>query len=307
MSDTADGRSGSERPIRFLADGQDMFGILTMPAVPVGDVGVILLGGGACTPSTGRNRFSVRLARRLAEVGIPVLRFDYHGVGESTGRVVRFSLNRPFTTDLLAAARVLERHGVHRLICVGRCFGARTALSTIRRLPELAGLAFISMPLHDFSAQDADLNVGRPRISGETVRGLLGGQRRRLHLRTLYYSLRSWARRPWALHAGGSDALTWVSGPVVQWLRLSVQRGVPLLFLYGTGEQYYREFLSASAGTVGSLLREAGSRVEIHVVDGPVHDLTTLAVQESLISRIQTWILSAVVPDTAQPVGAASP
>lgn len=68
-------------------------------------MGVITLTGGASITGIDRNRLYVRLARKLAARGFYVLRFDYHGVGESMGKA-QYDLEEPFVTDLDGAIAV---------------------------------------------------------------------------------------------------------------------------------------------------------------------------------------------------------
>ena len=292
MSDGSRGMSIYESPIRFQAGRDDLFGILTTPRGAPRHIGVVLLNGGAETPSTSRNRLSVTLARRLAASGYHVLRFDHHGAGESTGSVSRYSLNRPFTGDLIGAVEELRRRGIDQFVFVGRCFGARTALSAVGRVTGLLGLAFISVPLHDFSAWNETLGkVVRPGLQPRTLVGLLDRRRRRWHFRVLYYGIRKWARRPLSLFDNRYRAeMDWISLSVERWLRRAVTNRVPLLFLYGTDEDHYKEFRQAQEGAIGALLAQAREYAQVCTLDGPVHDLTTIWVQEAIMARIHEWI-----------------
>src|SRR5712692_11849346 len=148
-----EGVSRSEIPVRFRAGEEEIFGILSEPLTTARGVGVVLLNA-----TSDRNRFLPRLARRLAGSGFHVLRFDYHGFGESSGpftgtalkhaMITLTTLEEPFTHDLLGAVAELQRRGIDKIMLIGRCFGSRTALSGVQQIQGLRGVALISMPLH---------------------------------------------------------------------------------------------------------------------------------------------------------------
>ncbi len=72
---------------------------------------------------------TTRIARRLASAGIPVLRFDYFGTGNSHGRSIDGSVRR-WKEDVAFAARELERlHPNHEMVIVGARLGALLAVN----------------------------------------------------------------------------------------------------------------------------------------------------------------------------------
>ena len=72
-----------EQPELFDCEGCRLVGILN-PAGGERGIGVVLLVGGP-QYRVGAHRMYVKLARRLAEHGVPSLRFDYRGIGDSEG------------------------------------------------------------------------------------------------------------------------------------------------------------------------------------------------------------------------------
>ena len=72
----------------IFGENHSLDGIITNPAAagPIdSSPGVILLNSGL-VHRVGPNRVYVKLARRLAGLGLTVLRFDYSGVGDSPNR-----------------------------------------------------------------------------------------------------------------------------------------------------------------------------------------------------------------------------
>jgi pimeloyl-ACP methyl ester carboxylesterase len=306
--------SWAESPVLFSAGGNDLFGVLTHPvgASPRG-IGVVVITGGAYIASVNRNRLSVRLARRLAGEGFHVLRFDYHGVGESTGGIKTYRLDRPFVQDLEGATRWLASAGLQKVILVGSCFGARTILSTAESVKGLVGAVLISAPVRDFQMGDriptrfarevGFLQMIRKAARPRVLRDLLAPQDREAYIQSR--RLLSIVKRIVQLKAttligrltgrrrrtADGDAM-WISSKFVRPLRGLVNRKVPLLFLYGTEEDFYREFDRArqQEGPLQQILTAADGTLEVQTIEGVVHGFTTLNIQEAVLERAQAWI-----------------
>ena len=100
-------------------------GILSIPDSP-GRLGVVIVVGGP-QYRVGSHRQFVLLARSLAQAGYPVLRFDYRGMGDSSGEGRDFN---SVTTDIAAAITLLQQAvpGVERIALWGLCDAASAAL-----------------------------------------------------------------------------------------------------------------------------------------------------------------------------------
>ncbi len=138
--------SWTEYPV-FVPAGEDrLCGVVCAPDGAIEDLGVVLLTGGNYT-RTHRNRMWVRAARELADQGVPSIRFDYHGVGDSTGTVV-LELETPLAGDGTAAADFLKRAtGVTRIAFVATCFGGRTAMAAAATRDDVASVTAFPLPI----------------------------------------------------------------------------------------------------------------------------------------------------------------
>ncbi len=297
-----EGISTSERPVRFSAGDDEIFGVFTEPLVTPRGIGVVL-----CNATSDRNRFIVRFARRLAGAGFHVLRFDYQGFAESSGRLTGTGLKHamitltspqePFTRNLLGAVSEMRRRGVQRIAVVGRCFGARTALSGLRQIPDLVGMALLSLPLHGGGdaqhpttrwALDEVRSAARLGVGMRVLRGMFNPRRRERWMRKVRAAAGQLLKRP-AATGDGQAAAAWVSEAVVGAARDALDRGVPLLFVYGRLESVYRDFQQAQAGPL-AFLGSAGDRVTVALFDGPANNLTNLKIQEDVMNRTQEWL-----------------
>ena len=74
----------NEEAIIFECQGEQLLGILHHADAPIREIGILLVVGGP-QYRVGSHRQFVLLARALASAGITVFRFDYRGMGDSTG------------------------------------------------------------------------------------------------------------------------------------------------------------------------------------------------------------------------------
>jgi alpha/beta superfamily hydrolase len=139
-------RAYDEYPVFVPAGEERLAAVICAPAGDLEDLGVVLLAGGNYT-RTHRNRMWVRAARELAERGVASIRFDYHGVGDSTGRVV-LELEAPLDADASGAADLLRRAtGVSRLAFVSTCFGGRTAMAAAAQREDVVSTTVFPLPI----------------------------------------------------------------------------------------------------------------------------------------------------------------
>ena len=127
----------------FQCGDEKLVGILSAPAAP-GSVGALILVGGP-QYRIGSHRQFLLLARHLADSGIAVLRFDFRGMGDSTGAPAKFDETVP---DITAAIDALKRMcpAVRRVVLWGLCDGASAALLYWRatRDPRIAGMVLLN-------------------------------------------------------------------------------------------------------------------------------------------------------------------
>ena len=114
-----------ERPVLFDCEGERLVGIIAQPERPA-RIGVVVIVGGP-QYRAGSHRQFVQLSRRLAAGGFPTLRFDYRGMGDSTGTPRTFEQCGP---DIAAAIDALRANceGVERVVLWGLCDAASAAL-----------------------------------------------------------------------------------------------------------------------------------------------------------------------------------
>lgn len=132
-----------ETPVLFGCGGEQLAGIIAQPA-GAADCGVLILVGGP-QYRVGSHRQFVLLSRRLAASGFPVMRFDYRGMGDSTGPARDFE---GVGDDVAAAIDAFLEccPGLQRVILWGLCDAASAALlyCAARPDPRVGGLCLLN-------------------------------------------------------------------------------------------------------------------------------------------------------------------
>jgi pimeloyl-ACP methyl ester carboxylesterase len=181
----------AERPWTAARHFGEQFGIL---ATPDDDgprpLGMLLLNGGAVR-HTGPNRMWVEAARRWAPRGVPVLRFDIEGLGDSDGDgrpyVASARLYEPRLAEQVSqAADELTGSGVaDRWLVAGLCAGASWAFHAVLADSDSVGAAVLINPFafdweDELEAEVDVMRAGRLReagVWGRVVSGQISGDR----------------------------------------------------------------------------------------------------------------------------------
>jgi alpha-beta hydrolase superfamily lysophospholipase len=136
--------SGAESAFYFGTD-RDLFGWLHMPRGPIcSDVGLVI-----CQPFGYEAICSHRSIRTFAEeaaaLGIPALRFDYGGVGDSGDIEPNAGQIELWVEDIVTAVtEVRRRAGVNRVILLGLRLGATLATLALAKSKDVHGLILIA-------------------------------------------------------------------------------------------------------------------------------------------------------------------
>jgi pimeloyl-ACP methyl ester carboxylesterase len=132
---------------RYLQSGTEtVFAVYTSPASSPTDLGVLLAHSGPNNFSAHRNGVWTSISRRLQREGIPSLRFDFAGTGESSGEFVLRLDGQP-AADVAAAMDALRATGCRRLLVVGSCFGGIPSVVAGVARRDVAGMILVSPPL----------------------------------------------------------------------------------------------------------------------------------------------------------------
>lgn len=163
-----------EEPVIFInRNGKRLFGIVHIPEQSFFNkkIGINLLNPGI-KYRVAPNRLNVKLARELCDRGYYVFRFDPEGIGDSEGELAE---NTPvadlwgqiqrgrFVSDSVEAnTYFVEKWNLDKLVLIGSCGGAITALLAAARDLRVDGLCLIDIPIFQWGSESSitDIIVG---------------------------------------------------------------------------------------------------------------------------------------------------
>jgi uncharacterized protein len=142
-----------ETALSFGCAGETLLGIASHPAEGTAKTGVLIIVGGPQYRIGSHRQFTL-LARSLAQSGYPVLRFDYRGMGDSSGVSPGFD---GIDADVAAAIDALRTAcpSVTQVVLWGLCDGASAALMYAQRSGDsrIVGLTLANPWLHTEQAE----------------------------------------------------------------------------------------------------------------------------------------------------------
>ena len=129
-----------------LGARKSLVGILALPAAAAAAPTVVILNAGIIHRA-GPNRLHTTLARALASDGLPALRFDLAGIGDSENRAEALPPTDAALADIREVLDDLEASGrtSRGVILAGLCSGAFQALLHAEGDPRVVGIALIDL------------------------------------------------------------------------------------------------------------------------------------------------------------------
>ena len=297
-----------ERTLLF-GDAKSLVGIITEPAQSVPARPAVILLNAGILHRVGPNRVHVRLARKLAEAGFLVMRFDYSGIGDSRPRTDTTAFARSALAETRQCMDLLQKmpRGSGGFLLAGICSGADNALSAATQDNRVLGVALIephSIPAPGFLLYQYRRKLLDPRSWWRLLRGrseLLGGLREQRAEEGGPVASPSPAApapaAPAVLAAPAApdpapdpDSIMPSRQEFVRQVRGLVDRGAGICFVYSSESPAYFNYLSL-------LRRElrrprAAGRVRVQVLKQTDHVFTPLAVQEVLLRTIRDWAVT---------------
>lgn len=133
----------AEHALVMNGDAEPVVGVVSLPEKACG-LGLVVVVGGP-QYRVGSHRQFVLLARRLAQAGFAVLRFDYRGMGDSFGAPRSFE---SIDDDIAMAVNALQQAcpAVTKVVLWGLCDGAAASVLYTGRQPDarIAGLCLLN-------------------------------------------------------------------------------------------------------------------------------------------------------------------
>jgi pimeloyl-ACP methyl ester carboxylesterase len=295
------GEQGVRETLRVLDGGPEgrLVGTLCSPAEPAAAPFCLVMSNPGALRRSGPNRMWVELARRWAARGIPSVRFDMPGLGDSAGdddSIARQgAMYEPRLTDrLLEVLAALREDGVHeRFVLVGLCSGAYWAFHAALAERSIEACVLINLWGVEWSPE---LVAERDRRrSAEIVRsGLVARIREgRLPLHALPRAMR-------ALRAGIAEgfrsreaAQAELIEEMSQTLKLA---GTRVLLLFSAGEP----MLAQLRGVAGPQWWDGAAGLRYEQLPSHDHDLRALWAQRLVHDRLDRELEELIAHRVAQ-------
>lgn len=290
-----------ETALTFACQGETLVGVLAQGS-QAGTRGVLVVVGGPQYRAGSHRQFTY-IARALALAGLPTLRFDVRGMGDSTGPLHTFE-HIGDDIDAALGALLQAQPGLRDVVLLGLCDGASAALMHVdahRGDPRVAGLVLINPWVRsaDTLAKAHVKHYYLQRLrEPEFWRKLLRGQVAGAALRGLFDNLRlafGGAKPAPADQRGFQQRMAdgWLHGGAPVWLVLS-------------GEDYTaKEFLTAWDGHPIWQPVKRGPAPRRLDLPGADHTFSNLQHQAAL----EQWLVQQLAPQAVAqraPAGAAA-
>jgi hypothetical protein len=295
-------------PVTFRSRaGLKLFGMLHEPVRRRADFACILLSPGV-KMRVGPGRLYLRLTEMLIELGVPVLRFDCHGLGDSEGTLPEEQLREVygqieigrFVDDTIDAMNWMqEQTGISRFILSGLCGGAITGLLAGARDARVAGLLALGLtPLIVSPTADPSryMTGGQLDSIGRTyLQKLLRPQSwlRVLTLRTDFRLLRRslsvlvFGRKPAVAIPTADDNASPLFPPAFFSMLRSSRR---MLLIFGGSDRLEWEFEEKFVARHREQLAQFQGGYDVHTIPQANHVLSFRPWQDEMVSVSRNWL-----------------
>ncbi len=273
-----------------------MVGVLSWPAETASDLALLVVVGGPQVRAGSHRQFTT-LCRAVAMSGVPALRFDVRGMGDSSGRLHTFESIGP---DIGAALDTLQvtLPQVRRVVLWGLCDGASAALmyaheriATGRLDQRVTGLVLIN-PWVRSSQTLARAHVKHYYLDrlrqGEFWRKLSRGNVAKRAVRDLLGNLRAAFETASVTAEGGGRA---AAAPFQERMLHGAETFSGPVLLVLSGRDYtakeFAELVATSARWQAALQRPSVTRLDVLEAD---HTFSNLADGHALAAATANWM-----------------
>ncbi|MFH0953464.1 MAG: alpha/beta fold hydrolase [Verrucomicrobiota bacterium] len=263
-----------EKPVVFKSGGQQVVGMLHLPARREGRVPAVVFFHGFTGTKVEAHQLFVKTARALARAGIAALRFDFRGSGDSAGSFSTMTVSGELK-DARAALRYLRGQrwvDPRRIGIVGMSMGGMIAAIVLAGDPAIRAAALWAPVAHP------DLQVRR-RMNHHARRQLK--------------------------EMGVADYWGYAVGPafVQEMLRCKPLRAIrwartPVLLVHGSWD---RTVPSRGSREYEAVLKKAGNLVARQVVRGADHTFSSLEWETQVIATTLAWFRCRLKGPTTRP------
>ena len=292
-----------ERPVVFDCHDTELIGIVATPrSVAPHRTGVVVLVGGP-QYRVGSHRQFTLLCRHLAEHGIPSIRFDYHGLGDSDGPPalgvdgVEADLRAAIDTFMRAAPAVTG------VVLWGLCGAASASALYAPSDDRVKGLVMLNPWVRTeeglAKAQLRHYYLGRlgdPNFWGRIARGDVAVVASLEAFGASVMKAAGWRRSsnatpgPGAADSGAQRAATSETLPERMLASLQRTRLPALVVLSGSADLTANEFRQVASGSAAWRQWMTSAAVERHEIEGSTHTFSRTDWRDRVAEITTNWV-----------------
>ncbi len=238
-------------------------------------VAVLLLNAGVISRA-GPHRFNVKLSRMLAKKGIPSLRFDLSGQGDSEVAATPLPSRLQARADVIAAMDHLSvSEGIERFVVFGICSGANVGWDVAAIDSRMIGLYMIDPYVYRTRLTSLMYHVHRTRY--------------RSIAETLAAAASAFKNRRRVQRSGEDDSQEIGSRErYAETMQHLVDRGVSIHIVYTSTWSRYYSYRGQFRDVFGTFAFH--SHIVVELIREFDHTLTLLSAQRAMLQRVGDWI-----------------
>jgi pimeloyl-ACP methyl ester carboxylesterase len=280
-----------ERVVRF-GPNQRLVGILTTGKAAQSDRPHVVIINAGIIHRVGPNRLYVDLARSVAALGFPVLRFDLAGLGDSDAAPGGVSLAESAVADVAAAFdHLAATRNATQFLVFGLCSGANYAVLTAFREPRVIGVMLID-PTVARTRRSTMVHVARRLRNLATLRALVT-------LRHPVFRRQSGRTSSAAVSVaqaaeGQSGQRANMAAPEMsaidarRSLEALVARGAHLMFVFTGGVNHVYNYYGQLFDLLPGL--NFGKQLSLHYMPDTDHTVSDSAGRSRLLQALHRWL-----------------
>jgi len=296
--------------------GQLLRGIVHEPDLRLERRICVLLLSPGIKGRVGPHRLYLKLAARLVPLGFHVLRFDYYGLGDSSGELGEKELAQVYASiqtgryvdDTIAAMNwAQEVLGISRFVGSGLCGGSISALLTAAKDPRIECLLGIGLP----TALDGRPENWASSLTQGQLDDLRGGYKRKLldprswlrllsgktDYAALWRSLRGkHAKSPAQLSKSASPPEDNTNPHFAPAFRAVIESGRQMLLVFSANDRMHYEFQEKFEARHPDLASVREGMYETVVIEKANHVMSDRASVGALLDHADRWLTNRYGP-----------
>jgi dienelactone hydrolase len=277
----------------LFGNANTLVGTITNPERTINDLPAIILLNAGLIHRVGPNRIYVKVARKMAELGILVFRFDHSGIGDSGARTDNLPVDKSVIAETQEAMDYLSAaKGIKRFVLMGICSGAETSAQTACFDPRVEGVILVNTLYYQYSRAIAD------RVQADYYRRYASHRLDKwfkvftgsASYGKIFKAIQSQVKNAFRLgKQHTSSQPSHFESELKTMLGSLKERGIQLLLVYNE-TPYDIVYLEMLAPQTYRQMAKSGQLI-VETIPNAGHTFPLLETQDQLCQRIQNWVV----------------